>query len=538
MRYLCPSFVALLLLASAAHGADALPSWTDSAAKQAIVSFVEKVTEQDSPDFVPANERIAVFDNDGTLWPENPVPFQLAYALDTLKKATEERPELKQDPMVKAALAGDFAKLLAGKHHDGLLQIVAKTHSGMTTEAFEKEVEEWLAAAHHPRFDRRYDQLTYRPMQEVLAYLRANGFKTFIVSGGGADFMRVWSERVYGIPPEQVVGSSSRTRYELRSDGPVLIKTMDYLFVDDKEGKPVGIHHNIGRRPIACFGNSDGDKAMMEYTTIDNPHASFGMIIHHTDAEREYAYDKAPKSSGKLVEALEDAEQRGWTVVDMKRDWNQVFNDLSVTAIDVLLDPDDVMQTQSKQVNARLRAAYPAGFPLDAKHRPHITLVQRFVRTAELANVYRAVEKVFEDTDLSGMKLEAFKHYYIPDGDTGLAGIVVRPTPELSRLQQAVIEAVDPFTVESGSSSSFATTPDDLIINPALIEYVQAFVPQSSGEKFNPHVTTGVAGKSYLDKMLDEPFESFQFSPAGMAVYQLGQYGTAAKKLAEWKIEP
>ncbi|MCH5378305.1 MAG: haloacid dehalogenase-like hydrolase [Planctomycetes bacterium] len=391
------------------HAADPLPSWNDTAAKQSIITFVETVTEQDSPGFVPPAERIAVFDNDGTLWPENPVPFQLAYALDTLRRTVEKNPELKQDPMVNAALAGDFAKLLAGKHHDGLLQIVAKTHAGMTTEEFRKGVEDWLAVARHARYKKPYDQLTYLPMQELLAYLRSNGFKTFIVSGGGADFMRAWTERVYGIPPEQVVGSSSRTQYELRSDGPVLIKTMEYLFIDDKEGKPAGIHHNIGRRPIACFGNSDGDKAMMEYTTIDNPHPSFGMIVHHTDAEREYAYDEAPRSSGKLVEALADAPKRGWTVVDMKNDWKKVFCDFSVTAIDILLEPDEVMQARSRIINARLRGVYPAGFPLDAKHRPHITLVQRFVRTADLDKVYQAVEEVFEKTDLSGMNLEAFK---------------------------------------------------------------------------------------------------------------------------------
>jgi hypothetical protein len=326
-----------------------------------------------------------------------------------LERTVEKNPELKQDPMVNAALAGDFTRLLAGKHHDGLLQIVAKTHAGMTTEEFQKGVKDWLAVARHQRYEKPYDQLTYLPMQELLAHLRSNGFKTFIVSGGGADFMRAWTERVYGIPPEQVVGSSSRTQYELRSDGPVLIKTMDYLFIDDKEGKPAGIHHNIGRRPIACFGNSDGDKAMMEYTTIDNPHPSFGMIVHHTDAEREYAYDEAPRSSGKLVEALADAPKRGWTVVDMKNDWKKVFCDFSVTAIDVLLEPDEVMQARSKKINARLRGVYPAGFPLDAKHRPHITLVQRFVRTADLDKVYQAVEEVFEKTDLSGMNLEAFK---------------------------------------------------------------------------------------------------------------------------------
>jgi phosphoglycolate phosphatase-like HAD superfamily hydrolase len=304
---------------------DPLPSWNDGAAKQAIIQFVERVTKEGAPDFVPPAERIAVFDNDGTLWPENPVPFQLAYALDTLKKDVAEKPELKQDPMIQAALKGDFATLLAGPHHDGLLHILAQTHAGMTTEQFHKRVEDWLAAARHPRFNKPYNELTYQPMQEVLAYLRANGFKTFIVSGGGADFMRVWSEPVYGIPPEQVVGSSSRAKYELRPSGPVLIKTMDYLFVDDKEGKPVGIQQIIGRRPIACFGNSDGDKAMLEYTTINNPRASFGLIVHHTDADREYAYDAHPKSSGKLVEALKHAPQRGWVVINMKSDWKTIF---------------------------------------------------------------------------------------------------------------------------------------------------------------------------------------------------------------------
>lgn len=315
----------IVFFASQARAADPLSSWNDTAPKQAIISFVEKVTKEDSPDFVQLAERIAVFDNDGTLWPENPVPFQLAYALDTLKQQVAEKPELKQDSMIEAALAGDFAKLLAGPHHDGLLEIVARTHAGMTTDQFQKSVEDWVSTAKHPRFKRRYDELTYQPMQQLLAHLRAHGFKTFIVSGGGADFMRVWSERVYGISPEQVVGSTSRAKYELRPSGPVLIKTMDYLFVDDKEGKPVGIHEFIGRRPIACFGNSDGDKAMLEYTTINNPRPSFGLIVHHTDSDREYAYDANPKSSGKLVEALKDAPERGWIVVDMQRDWKQVF---------------------------------------------------------------------------------------------------------------------------------------------------------------------------------------------------------------------
>ena len=315
----------LLLLTNAAFPADPLPSWNDTAPKKAIIAFVEKVTKEGSADFVPPAERIAVYDNDGTLWPENPVPFQLAFVFDELKRRAPNEPQLASDPVVQAALAGNVAKLLEGKHHDGLMHVLALTHSGMTTEEFRARIQSWLASARHPRYGKPYDQLTYQPMQELIRYLRANGFKNFIVSGGGADFMRVWAERVYGIPPEQVVGSTGRTRFELRESGPVLVKTLDYMFVDDKAGKPAGIHEFIGRRPIACFGNSDGDQAMLQYTTINNTYPSFGLIVHHTDAEREYAYDANPKSSGKLISALKEAPQRGWSVVDMKNDWKRIF---------------------------------------------------------------------------------------------------------------------------------------------------------------------------------------------------------------------
>ena len=316
-----------LLLASALisqAAADPLPSWNSGSAKQAILDFVAKVTDPDSKEFVPVPERLAVFDNDGALWPENPMPFQLAFALDELKRRLPDEPAWKDDPMVQAALAGDLPTLLAD-HYKGIFHIIDLTGSGMTTEDFADRVRVWFATAKHPRFDRPYDQLAYQPMLEVLEFLRANGFKTCIVSGGGADFMRVFAERVYGIPPEQVIGSNTRTVFELRDSGPVLVKTMKDLFIDDKSGKPVAIHQFLGRRPIACFGNSDGDKAMLEYTTINNPHPSFGLIVHHTDAEREYAYDSSPTSSGKLVEALADAPKRGWVVVDMKTDWKKIF---------------------------------------------------------------------------------------------------------------------------------------------------------------------------------------------------------------------
>jgi phosphoserine phosphatase len=304
---------------------DPLPSWNAGAAKQAILDYVRRVTDEASPDHVPQPERIAVFDNDGTLWPEYPVPFQAAFAADRLRSRVATEPKLKADPMVKAFLAGDLAPLLAGDRHDGLLHVVGLTHAGLTVEEFQAAVAAWIEAAKHPRFNRRYDQLTYQPMQELLAFLRANGFKTWIVSGGGADFMRVWSERVYGIPPEQVIGTTGRTRFELRDDGPALVKTLDHLFVDDKDGKPAAIHHFLGRRPIACFGNSDGDLAMLQYTTVGNPRPTLGVIVHHTDADREYAYDAHPKGTGRLVEALAEAPSRGWTVVDMRRDWADVF---------------------------------------------------------------------------------------------------------------------------------------------------------------------------------------------------------------------
>jgi hypothetical protein len=303
---------------------DALPSWNDGAAKKSILAFVAKTTKEGTPDFVPAPERIAVFDNDGTLWPEDPLPFQVVFAFDSLKLELPKNPKWKDDPFVKAALDGDAPTLLAD-HYKGLFHILGLTHAGMTTDVFNIRVEEWLKTAKHPRFGKRYDECVYKPMLEVLAYLRANGFKTFIVSGGGVDFMRVWSERVYGIPPEQVVGSYALTKFEMRDGKTVLVKTTEHVFIDDKAGKPVGIHQFIGRRPVMCFGNSDGDKEMLEYTTIGNPRPGFGLIVHHTDAVREYAYDAKPKSSGKLVEALAEAPKRGWTVVDMKKDWKTIF---------------------------------------------------------------------------------------------------------------------------------------------------------------------------------------------------------------------
>ncbi len=306
--------------------ADPLPSWREGPAKRAILTYLAKVSQAGSPEFIPQAERVAVVDNDGTLWPEQPLPFQAAFAIDELRRRLLSEPGLADDPMVQAALAGDLATLMAGEHFEGLLRVVALTHAGQTNHEFRQAVEAWLATATHPRFGRPYDALTYQPMGELLRHLESRGFQTFIVSGGGADFMRVWVERVYGIPPERVVGSTARTTFELRDGVPVLTKTLDYLFVNDHGGKPSGIHQFIGRRPVFCCGNSDGDHAMLQYTTIANPHPSFGLIVHHTDGEREYAYDSVTKSTGKLVHALREAPERGWLVVDMKNDWTVVFS--------------------------------------------------------------------------------------------------------------------------------------------------------------------------------------------------------------------
>ena len=301
-----------------------LPSWRDGKARSAIVDFVPGVSDATSPAFVPVAERIATFDNDGTLWSEQPLYFQALFALDRVQAMSADHPEWRNTEPFKNALAGDMKGLLAGGQ-EGVMKVLLTAHANMTADAFAQSVRSWLATAKHPTTGVPFTAMVYQPMLELLDYLRANGFKTFIVSGGGVDFMRVFSERVYGIPPEQVIGSHGQVKFELRDGQPVLVKTLDTLFVDDKEGKPVGIHQFIGRRPIAAFGNSDGDKAMLEYTTIGNPRPSFGLIVHHTDSDREYAYDAHPKSSGKLVEALADAPKRGWTVVDMQQDWATVL---------------------------------------------------------------------------------------------------------------------------------------------------------------------------------------------------------------------
>mgnify|MGYP000948607175 CR=1 FL=1 len=321
------SFIALATLlftlgVTGAQAADPLPSWNDGAAKSAIVEFVTTVTTEGTPEFVPPAERIAVFDNDGTLWSEQPMYFQLFFALDRVKALAPQHPEWKSAQPFKAALEGD-TKTLAASGEKGLITLVMATHAGMTPEEFQKTAKDWLATAKHPTFKRPYTELVFQPMLDLLAYLRANGFKTFIVSGGGIEFMRPWVNEVYGVPPEQVVGSSIKTRFELRDGKPVLVRLPEINFIDDKEGKPVGINQHIGRRPIAAFGNSDGDFQMLEWVTAAEG-VRFGLLVHHDDAEREYAYDRN-SPFGRLDRGLDEAPKRGWTVVSMKKDWKQIY---------------------------------------------------------------------------------------------------------------------------------------------------------------------------------------------------------------------
>jgi hypothetical protein len=317
--------VASLVLAAvhiAAAADEPLPSWHDGAAKRAIVQFVAAVTREGGPQFVPPAERIATFDNDGTLWAEQPIYFQFAFALDRVKALAPQHPEWQGQEPFKSVLAGDLKGALAGGEK-AIVQLMMASHAGMTTEEFAQIVKDWIATARHPRFNRPYTECVYQPMLELMTYLRANNFKTYIVSGGGIEFMRPWTEKVYGIPPEQVVGSSIKTQFELRDGRPVLMRLPEADFIDDKAGKPVGIHKFIGRRPIFAFGNSDGDHQMLQWTAAGSGLRFMG-LVHHTDAEREWAYDRQ-SHIGRLDKALDEALEKGWTVVSMKNDWKTIF---------------------------------------------------------------------------------------------------------------------------------------------------------------------------------------------------------------------
>ena len=316
------TFLLLVVFAAPVRGADPLPSWNDVASKKAIIEFVTRVTKEGGPNFVPVSERIATFDNDGTLWCEHPMYVQLMYVVAQVKARAADHPEWQNKEPYKAILADDLTSAATGGEK-ALMDVMMTVHSGMTVEEYEQSVKAWLETARHPRFRRLYTELIYQPMVELLAYLRANGFKTFIVSGGGIEFMRPWMDKAYGIPPEQVVGSSIKLKFEMRDRKPTMMRLPQMDFIDDGPGKPEGIQKFIGRRPVMAFGNSDGDLQMLQWTT-GAPGPRFGLIVHHTDAVREYAYDRNT-TVGRLDKALDLAPRNGWTVVDMKTDWKIIF---------------------------------------------------------------------------------------------------------------------------------------------------------------------------------------------------------------------
>jgi phosphoserine phosphatase len=317
------ALLALLLALTLSTGlAEPLSSWNDGPAKQALMTFVADVANAGGPDFVPPAQRVAVFDNDGTLWVEQPMYTQLAFVLDRIEEMAPEHPEWKEEQPFKAALAGDLSAL-GESGMEGLMKLVMATHAGMTNAEFRTQVSDWIGSARHPKLDRPYTELVYQPMLELLDFLRANGFKVFIVSGGGIEFMRPWTERVYGVPAERVVGSEIAQHFELRDGAPVLVRDPKIAFIDDKAGKPVGISRHIGRRPILAFGNSDGDLQMLQFTTME-PGRRLGLIVHHDDAEREYAYDR-DSHFGRLDKAMDMAGENGWLLVSMKKDWKRVF---------------------------------------------------------------------------------------------------------------------------------------------------------------------------------------------------------------------
>lgn len=312
----------LFMCMAVAAASEPLPSWNDGATKQAIMDFVVRVTKDGSADYVPEAQRVAVFDNDGTLWAEQPMYVQALFVADRVKTLASQHPEWTTKEPFASLLKGDVTGV-AASGESGIAELMALTHAGMSTDEFAVIVSDWIATARHPKTGRLYTEMVYQPMLELLAYLRENGFKTFIVSGGGIEFMRPWAERVYGIPPEQVIGSTGGLKFEMRDGVPLIMKTPDLVLNDDKEGKPVGIQRHIGRRPIAAFGNSDGDLQMLEWTCTP-PGARLCLLVHHTDAEREWAYDRTSRV-GRLDKALDEATARGWTIVDMKQDWKTVF---------------------------------------------------------------------------------------------------------------------------------------------------------------------------------------------------------------------
>jgi hypothetical protein len=513
---------------------DPLPSWNNGPTKSSIIDFVTKTTLEGSKDFIPVADRIACFDNDGTLWSEQPLPFQLFFVFDHIKEMATKHPEWKYKEPFEAVLEGDLKTAMAGGEK-ALLEMMMVTHTGMTTDEYAQSVKDWMATATHPKTGKHYNEMVYQPMLEVLDYLRANGYKPFIVSGGGVDFMRVWAEDAYGIPPYQVVGSSFKTKYDTTLTPPALVKLAELNSNDDKLGKPVGIYEHIGKRPVFTGGNSDGDWAMMQYTSIGSG-PRFGMFVHHTDSVREYSYGDNP-GLAQLKKGLQDAAKYHWVIVDMKNDWKTIYPfdakaQSDVAAIDVLLDPDQTMLDSARVYNDFMRKNYngPGSFSLDATHNPHITILQCFVQNADLEKVYGAVDKVVREEQPAKEILTAKGLYYIPLNGLGLAGITMETTSYLLRFQEKIIQALKQYIVE-GTNVAFVPNADGKPVAEPSADYVNKFVPEHSGEKYLPHITIGLAQESYLKELIAKPFNEFTFRSKSVSIYHLGDFGTAQKKL-------
>jgi hypothetical protein len=513
-----------------------LPSWNDGPAKAAILEFVGRVTTPDGADYAPPSERIAVFDNDGTLWCEQPLQPQVFFLIDRVKRLAAQDPGLKDRQPFRALLDLDLNTLL-GLGKQALLELAFATHAGMSQEAFDEIAGPWLAAARHPRLSRRFQDCAYQPQLELLDLLRANAFKVFIVTGGGGDFVRAISEEAYGVPPEQVIGSSMKTRFEMLDGRAHLMKLSQLDRFNDGEAKPQSIGLHIGRRPLLAFGNSDGDLPMLLHVK-SGAGARIALLLHHDDQEREFAYDRDFRLSP-LAEALDKAGAYGLTVVSMKRDWNTIFTHASrevpmtdAIAIDVLLEPDTVLVEHAKAVNAELRQNYPQGFALDPAHAPHITLVQRYVRSSDLDAVTAAVTGAVQASLPLHLQADGYSH--IAGGGIGLLNYRIKHSDDLSDLEARVVAAVQPFAISGGAAEAFAHAADEQI-NEETIKYVEAFVPAASGDKYDPHVTLGVAKLDYAQDLEAEPFRPFGFDGLNVAIYQLGNFGTAQKRL--WSLK-
>ena len=516
------------------QGSDPLPSWNEGTTKQAIIGFVKNSVDSPGTGFIPIADRIACFDNDGTLWTEMPLPFQLYFMIDRIKAMAPQHPEWKNQQPYKGILDGDLKSALAGGNK-ALLDLMLPAFSGMTSDEFDKTVKDWMATSVHPKTGRHFNEMVFQPMLELLNYLRANGYKTFIVSGGDINFMRVWVEQAYGIPPYQVVGSSFKTSYDTSGTQPVLLRSADFEFNDDKLGKPVGIYEHIGKRPVFTAGNSDGDYAMLQYTSTGSG-PRFGMYVHHTDSLREYYYDRAP-GLARLSRGLDDAPKYHWVIVDMKADWKRVYPyeaamPQDVAAIDILLDPDNTMLDSARVYNRMMQTNYSGAgsFSLDAAHNPHITLLQCFVKTGDLQKVYDIVSRLVQREQPTKEKLTTSGFYYYPYKGLGLAGITATPTPGLLGFQAKVIDALKPFIVE-GTDAAFVQNTDGTAIAAGSSDYVNRFIPDHAGAKYNPHVTIGLAHEDFLKALIAAPYHPFSFKSSSVSIYHLGDFGTARTKL-------